>query len=107
MAFKVFLDANLVLDFTLQRAGFAEAKQIIQKGVNGEIHLYTTPAVLHITSYWLTKAYSITITKQLLLSLLADVHIIDCDHATALMAIHSTFDDIEDALQYYTAEKEY
>jgi hypothetical protein len=41
----------------------------------------------------------------LLLALLADVQIIDCDHATALMDINSNVSDIEDALQYYTALK--
>jgi predicted nucleic acid-binding protein len=105
MAFKVFLDANILLDFTLQRTGYPEAKKILQKGIDGDIQLYTTPAVLHIASYWLTKAYSGAITKNLILTLLADVHIIDCDHATALMAINSNIDDIEDALQYYAALK--
>ena len=105
MAFKVFLDANILLDFTLQRAGYTEAKQLIQKGIDGDIQLTTTPAVLHITGYWLTKAYSSSTAKQLIIALLADVEIIDCDHATSVMAINSTIDDIEDALQYYTALK--
>ena len=105
MASKVFLNANILLDFTLQRAGYDEAKKVLQKGIDGDIQLCTTPAVLHITSYWLTKAYSNAIAKKLILTLLADVRIIDCDHATALMAINSNIDDIEDALQYYAALK--
>jgi predicted nucleic acid-binding protein len=105
MASRVFLDANILLDFTLQRARYAEAKKVIQKGIDGDIQLSTTPAVLHITGYWLTKAYSSTIAKQLILTLLTDVLVIDCDHATALIAINSNIDDIEDALQYYTALK--
>lgn len=105
MASKVFLDANILLDFTLQRAGFEEAKQIIQKSIAGEVKLTTTPAVLHIISYWLTKAYSSNVAKQVMLTLLTDVHVIDCDHATALMALNSNMDDIEDALQYYAALK--
>jgi predicted nucleic acid-binding protein len=105
MASKVFLDANILLDFTLQRMGFEDAKSVIQKGIDGEIRLYTTPSVLHITSYWLMKAYPIALVKQILLSLLTDVHVIDCDHATTLMAINSEMEDIEDALQYYTALK--
>ena len=105
MAFKVFPDANILLDFTLQRAGYTEAKKVIQKGIDGDIQLSTTPAVLHITGYWLTKAYSNAIAKQLILTLLTDVQVIDCDHATVLMAINSTMDDIEDALQYYAALK--
>jgi predicted nucleic acid-binding protein len=48
MASKVFLDANILLDFTLQRTGHNEAKKILQKGIDGDILLCTTPAVIHI-----------------------------------------------------------
>ena len=105
MASKVFLDANILLDFTLQRAGHDEAKRIIQKGIDGDIQLFTTPAIIHIVSYWLAKAYTNSTAKKIVLTLLADVQVIDCDHATVLMAINSNIDDIEDALQYYTALK--
>lgn len=102
MASKVFLDANILLDFTLQRSGYQEAKAVIEKGIKGELQLFTTPAVLHIISYWMTKTHSSGIAKKIVLTLLADVHVIDCDHATSLMAMNS---NIEDALQYYTALK--
>ena len=42
-------------------------------------------------------------TKKIILHLLNDLQIIDCNHATALTAANSDFDDLEDALQYYTA----
>lgn len=103
MASKVFLDANFLLDITIQRPGFLEASQIIQRAIDGQVQLFTTPAVLHITSYYTTQAYGNNQAKQILLTLLNDVQIIECDHATALMAISSNMDDIEDALQYYTA----
>ena len=103
MAFKVFLGANFLLDLTLQRSGFADAKNVMQRSITGEIELVTTPAVLHITGYFITKAYNRQISKQLLSALLNDVKVIDCDHSMALMAINSRIPDIEDALQYYTA----
>ena len=105
MVSKSFADANLLLDFTLQREHYIPARDIIQHAIGGTINLYTTPAVIHIVAYWIAKAYGSGKAKQLLLSLLADIQIIDCDHTTALMAINSSFDDIEDALQYYTALK--
>ena len=103
MAFKVFLDANVLLDFTLQRENYESAKKLMQKGIGGIIQLFTTPSVLHITSYWLSKYYGNAKARQLLLALLADVQTIDCNYETVLMALHSSIDDIEDALQYYTA----
>lgn len=105
MAFKTLLDANLLLDFTLQRKNYKDAKAIIQKGIDGDLQLFTTPAIIHITSYWLRKAYGTAETKEILISLLETVFVIDCDHATTLLALHSTMNDVEDALQYFTALK--
>lgn len=105
MASKVFLDANLLLDFTTNRESFYIADQIILAGINREILLYTSPAVLHITAYYTSRIYTNQETKQIILTLINDVQVIDCDHATALIAINSSIDDIEDALQYYTALK--
>jgi len=105
MASKVFLDANLLLDFTTNRAGFDIADQIILAGINREIQLYTSPAVLHITACYTSRIYTNRQTKQIILTLLNDVQVIDCDHATALTALSSEIDDTEDALQYYTALK--
>ena len=34
MASKVFADANLLLDFTLQRAGYSHAEEIIQLSID-------------------------------------------------------------------------
>jgi len=103
MAFKVFADANLLLDFTLQRQGFQDAKSIIQSAIDGNIQLCTTPAVLHVTAYFTGQHYSGPQTRQIILTLLNDVLIIDCDQATALIAANSNIDDLEDALQYYTS----
>lgn len=103
MASKVFLDANVLLDFTLKRDNYDTAKQIIQLVVNGELQGFITPSIVHITSYWLTKAYGTEKAKQILLQLLTDIQVIDCNHAVAINALNSKMGDIEDALQYYTA----
>ena len=34
MAFKVFADANLPLDFTLQRANYIPSRDVVQHGIN-------------------------------------------------------------------------
>jgi predicted nucleic acid-binding protein len=103
MAVKVFLDANVLLDFTLKRERYHESKEIIEHIVNNKIQGFITSSVLHITGYWLSKAHGATKAKELLLTLLADLIIIDISHQTALTALHSKINDIEDALQYYTA----
>jgi predicted nucleic acid-binding protein len=103
MASSVFLDANFLLDFTLKRIGFPATKEIISLGINGDIQLCTTPSALHITAYWLAKTFQNKKAKTIILSLLNDVRIIDCSHDTALLAVNSAMEDIEDALQYYAA----
>ena len=103
MASKLFIDANILLDFTLKRADYLEAKQIFELAVNGQIHAFITPSIVQISGYWLTKAYGTAKAKELLLTLLADVQVIDIPHEITLNALHSKINDIEDALQYYTA----
>lgn len=103
MASKVFLDANILLDFTLKRDEFEQSRKIIKLSVNGTIQAFITPSIIHIVGYWLTKAYGNAIAKELLLTLMADVNVIDLPHEIVLNALHSKITDIEDALQYYTA----
>lgn len=103
MAFKVFLDANVLLDFLLKRNHYKEAKDVMKLVIEGKVNAYITPAIVHIVGYWLVKAYGTKKAKQLLLSLLDDVQVIDISHELTLLALNSKIDDIEDALQYYTA----
>ncbi|HMI03078.1 MAG TPA: PIN domain-containing protein [Pedobacter sp.] len=103
MAFKIFLDANILLDFLLKRDNYKDAKQIMILVVEGKVIAYITPAIVHIVGYWLTKAYGSEKAKRLLLSLVTDVRVIDSSHELTLLALNSKIEDIEDALQYYTA----
>jgi len=103
MAFKVFLDANILLDFTLKRDEYEQSRAIIELAVNGDIQAFITPSIVHIVGYWLAKSYGNAKAKELLLTLLTDVTVIDLPHEIAVNALHSKINDIEDALQYYTA----
>ncbi len=103
MASKVFTDANVLLDFTLKRSNYLHAKQIFELCVNGRIQAFVTPSILHISGYWLTKSYGSLKAKELLLTLLLHVKVIDITHHAALTALHSKMNYIEDALQYYSA----
>ncbi len=103
MAYKIFLDANILLDFTLKRTAYIDSKKIIELAVNGQVQAYISPSIVHIVGYWLTKTYGADKAKELLLTLLSDIHVIDISHQTTIAALHSKISDIEDALQYYTA----
>lgn len=103
MGSKILIDANILLDFTLKRAGYLSARALFQLVVDRKVVAYITPSILHIAGYWLTKAYGAAKAKTILQKLLAVVQVIDCHHDTAVLALHSKMTDIEDALQYYTA----
>lgn len=103
MASNLFLDANILLDFTLKREAFTVSKKIMELVVNGQVQAFITPSIVHILGYWLTKAYGNAKAKELLLVLLADVTVVDISHETTMIALHSKIKDIENALQYYTA----
>ncbi len=103
MAFKIFLDANILLDFTLKRQSYEISKRVIDLSVHGHVQAFITPSVVHIVGYWLSKAYGNAKARDILLTLLSDVQVIDIDHEVTLSALHSKMNDIEDALQYYTA----
>jgi predicted nucleic acid-binding protein len=103
MAFSAFLDANILLDFLLKREAYESSRQLISLAVNGGCKAYISSSIIHIAGYWLTKAYGSEKAKELLLTLLSDVEVIDLSHEISINALHSRIVDIEDALQYYTA----
>jgi predicted nucleic acid-binding protein len=103
MASKIFIDANILLDFALKRTEYKNAKAIIELVVSGKVQGFITPSIVHIVGYWLTKEYGAKKAKEILLALLAEITVIDITHSITLMALYSKMNDIEDALQYFTA----
>ena len=103
MAFKVFLDANTLLDFTLKRETYPFARRILESTMKGRLQAFTTPSIVQVVSYWLAAAYGPDRARELLLALLAEVQVIDISHEITLNALHSKMGKMEDALQYYTA----
>jgi predicted nucleic acid-binding protein len=103
MALKIFIDANVLLDFVLQRQKYEVARTVIGLVENGDLQAFISPAIIHIIAYWLTKTYGRKKSRELLLLLLTNIKVIDANHDVAFNAIYSKIDDVEDALQYFTA----
>jgi predicted nucleic acid-binding protein len=100
---KIFLDANVILDFTLKRANYNKVKTLMQKVFDDEVSAFITPSVVHISAYWIKKEFDLAFTKKVLLKLLTKITVIDIKHHLVVDALHSNMKDIEDALQYFTA----
>lgn len=103
MASKVFLDANVILDLAFKREGYDEANQIFELIVNGTVQGYISSSIIHVIGYFISKAFDTSTAKEFILTMMADVTVIDLPHETVLNALHSKINDIEDSLQYYTA----
>jgi|SRR5690606_15672633 len=103
MALKVFLDANLILDFVLKRKGYEEGKVIFTHLEQKDFLGFVSPTVVQICSYWVVKAHGLEKAKEIMTLLLSVVSVIDTPHKQVLSAFHSSMTDIEDAMLYYTA----
>lgn len=103
MAFRIFLDTGILLDFTLKRPDHSAARQLMEWAVKGRVQAYITPAVVQVIGQRLAMAYGAERAKELLLALLAEVQVIDTGHEITVNALHSKMTNMEDALSYYTA----
>jgi len=100
---RVFLDANVLLDFLLKRKNYIISRQLIAMAQAGTIRALISPAVLHIIAYWVTKEHGAKLSKKVILALLDEILVVDATHEIAVQAVQSANSDIEDALQYFTA----
>ncbi len=82
MSNRIYLDANILLDYVLDRPDKESAAKILRLINNGNIKAFISSSIIHILSYVLSKTFSIEKTKEVIISI-----------------IH----DIEDALQYHVA----
>ena len=103
MAFRIFLDADILLDFTLKKETYPIVRQLMEWAVRGRVQVFVTAAVIRDTGRALTSAYGVDQAKELLLALLAEVQIIDAGYETTVNAPHSRMGNIPDALSYYAA----
>ena len=103
MAYKIFFDINVILDYTLQRNNFDDMKIIIDNIERGYHRGYITSTTIHTLSYFLSKEYGQQKVKIILLDLLSFITVIDAPQDVINNELHANFNDIEDALQVYTA----
>jgi len=103
MAYRIFLDANVVLEYALLRKNAASVKTLLSDIEASKYKGFISSSVFQICSYWMLKAYGYAKTRELLLDMLSFIKIVDCKHEIIVNALNSSIKDIEDALQYYTA----
>jgi len=102
---KVFLDTNIILEHALGRAFADDADRILSMSEKGVINCYISTGAVYTLAYVLEKAIRNTelVREKMLqyLTLVTPVSNVPYNFEQALC--DKSFDDIEDAFQYYTA----
>jgi predicted nucleic acid-binding protein len=103
MSNKIYIDANVILDYCLDRNEKTNAKLILEEINKGNLRGFMSGSIIHILSYFLEKIYGVEKTKEIILAIVEDFEVIDMPKELIVQALHSEMNDIEDALQYYVA----
>jgi predicted nucleic acid-binding protein len=103
MSNKIYIDANVILDYCLDRKEKTNAKLILEEINKGNLRGFMSGSIIHILSYFLEKIYGVEKTKEIILAIVEDFEVIDMPKEIIIQALHSEMNDIEDALQYYVA----
>lgn len=101
---RVFLDTNIVIDFLGERENFYEpAAKIITLADKKKIKLFVS-AISMATAYYIVAKYEnkrAALEKIRKFKVLCEIS--SMDNEVFDKALHSQFNDFEDALQYYSA----
>lgn len=101
---KCFVDTDVVIDLLSQRQPhFHFVALLFTFAEMGKLELYTTPTVMVNTFYVLRKQLGNESAKSALRKLRLLLHVIDSSEKVMDQALNSSFNDFEDAVQYYTA----
>ena len=104
MAYKIFLDVNVVADFFDElRLEHASAINLFQKIDSGMVFSYFSESVVNTTSYILRKIISPAEFIQLMNEMLSFISILPCNNDTVINAYYNAKNDLEDAVLYQIA----
>jgi predicted nucleic acid-binding protein len=99
-----FVDTNVLIDYLAGRRPFADdAADLFNQAIAGKVQLYMASISISNSYYIISRHYRNLNIRALLLDLLPWVIITDVSADVMQQALHSTFTDFEDALQYFSA----
>ena len=102
---RLYIDTNIVIDLLVNRAPFyKQAAKLFSYADKNKVKLSIFSLTFDITIYLLQKSYSPLKTREILRDLKILVNVLPFDDKIIELALNDTeFDDIEDALQYFSA----
>ncbi len=101
----LFLDADIILDLLAQRQPwFKDSATVFQKIQAGDFQGFTSLTIFANVFYILRKQLGHKEARQALVKLKSLLKIMVTSEASLEQALTSGFKDLEDAIQYYTAQ---
>lgn len=101
---RLFFDTNIVLDLLGEREPFYEASaKLATLADKGEVTLVVSPISFATVNYFLSKLESPGIAKEKLRKFKIISEICKLDEDIIEKGLNSSFEDFEDALQYFSA----
>lgn len=100
--YKVFVDTNILFEHALQRQNSKQCTDLLKLAEDGMIRCYAVSASFYTLAYFLQKEVN---GKQILQGYLSLLETIPTDQETLSIALSSSFIDLEDGFQYFTALK--
>ncbi|MCE6987982.1 PIN domain-containing protein [Dyadobacter sp. CY323] len=104
---RILIDTDVLLDFFLDRDPFSESAEKILSLCNlKQVTGCITPVIISNVYYLLRKIGNHEKVMEKLADLISITDVLVIDASTISRAIHSDFNDFEDALQNYAAESD-
>lgn len=106
MAYKIFIDSDVLLDILLVREPhFENSVSILELRAEYKVELYTSPSILLNVNYIAQKQHNKERALKGISEILKAVEVIDTSKEILTDCFNSKYKDVEDAVQYFTALK--
>lgn len=101
---RIFIDTNVMLDFLGERDPFYDAiAKILTLSEKGKLTIVVSPISFATVNYFLSKFENSKIAREKLRKFKILSEICSLDETTIEKGLNSSFNDFEDALQYFSA----
>ena len=97
---KIYLDTNVLLEHAMQRSNYPEVVEIFHLAELEAIECYTSAATFFTIAFFLRKEKN---SRQIFKTYFSFIKAVTTSDADLHSAVNSSFTDIEDAFQYYSA----
>lgn len=97
---KIYLDTNIILEHAMQRSNYLQVVEIFHLAESGAIECYTSASTFFTIAFFLRKEKG---NKQIFKDYFSFIKVVSTYDEDLYAAVNSSFTDIEDGFQYYSA----